>query len=111
MKKLALIALALLPIACTSDEAATTPDIVAENTAPAMAVEKIVHDVICGHNVESIGACGNYIDIDGKWLEIADPEAHGLGSMEWCSTTGDTAEAIGSIEGEKFVATYFKAIG
>ena len=111
MKSLVILVLALLPIACTAKEPAATASNSSEQAPLASAVEPAVHDVICGHKIESVGACGNYVDVDGKWLEIENGAAYGLGAMGWCSSEDSKVEIAGEVKEDKFFATYLKVIG
>jgi hypothetical protein len=115
MNKLAVIILALLPIACSAqevppmDEAEGTPPTLP--TAAIVAPTKTVLSAICGHKLDAVGACGNYVEVAGEWHEIADGASHGLGSMEWCGTSDDKVEVEGSVEDGMFVATSLNVIG
>lgn len=109
MKKLLLLLpLCLLPLACTAEkgpEPAKT-----EDTAAPVAAQAItgVHKVTCGCAIEGIGKCGNYCDVDGKWVQLA-PGA-GLGMMEWCGQGEKKAEVTGQVVGGKIVATAVKTL-
>ena len=118
-KNLALIVTLLLAACATeaepdtvkaSDSDSTTTPISTPAETPVstpaetpVAVEKGVHDVICGHHLD-VG-CGNYVSIDGKFLEISNGKDMGLGSMEWCSKTDVKAEVAGTITDGVFVAS------
>lgn len=110
MKNLAILLFALVPAACTSQEAPVAENNTSTPVANA-AVEQSEHTVSCGCKLDSVGHCGNYVDIDGTWLEIANGDAHGLGAMEWCSVPEAKAEVAGAVEDGKFVATVLKVIG
>ena len=112
MNKLAVIILTLLPIACSAQEAPQMDESVGTPpTAAIVAPTKVVLSAICGHKLDAVGACGNYVEVAGEWHEIADGASHGLGSMEWCSTSDDKVEVEGSVENGMFVATSLKVIG
>jgi len=99
MRILMTIALTFALAACSGDDSTDT----ASGTIAAA-----VRPVHCGCHIDSIGKCGNYIEIDGSPLEIANGTELGLGSMEWCSRPeGATADSAGHIEDGKFVATTF----
>ena len=71
----------------------------------AVAVDLATREVKCGCAVESIGTCGNYVDIDGDFTYIANGTDLGLGSMEWCGKEEVvTAETRGELKGGKFYA-------
>ena len=91
MKHIALSAALLLLAACGGDSAANgaadgdgTPT-TGTPKAQTVAVESAVREVRCGCKIEGIGKCGNYVAVDGEWLEIGNPKDHDLGVMEWCS--------------------------
>jgi hypothetical protein len=97
MKKL-LPLLLLLPLGCTV-ESSTEPAETTETTE----TTATLHRVECGCALESVGHCGNYVEVDGEFVEIAGDL--GLGKMEWCSKTGLSANVEGKMVGDKFVAT------
>jgi hypothetical protein len=107
---------------CTDDEgAAKTPPRAApmqarstEPTAAATALVKEiatpeVHRAICSHVLPEIGHCGNYVEIDGQWVEVLWPA---LGAMEWCrqGKTGAEVEITGAMKDGRFVATALKTL-
>jgi hypothetical protein len=99
LQPLAIALICLLPVACDqSSEPATSPASGAAQTAAAD-----VHRVECGCALEEVGHCGNYIEIDGAFVEVGGDL--GLGKMEWCGQTGLHAKAQGELVGGKFVAT------
>ena len=49
--------------------------------------------------------CGNYIEIEGAFVKIANSKELGLGGMEWCGKKGVTAESSGELRDGKFFAT------
>lgn len=129
-KLLAVLGLAALLFACKSDEqtpakpqtpspapSANTPaanppaNTDATPAAGAQATHVIstaeVHDAICGHVLEDVGHCGNYVSIDGKWVEILWPA---FGKMEWCSKgkAGAKIEITGEMKDGKFVASSYR---
>jgi len=69
-----------------------------------MTVEPATRNVSCGCALKEVGHCGNYIEINSKYIEIANREDLGLGAMEWCGQTGVQAESAGEIQDGKFVA-------
>ena len=107
MKKL-LPLIALFALACgssTDSDPASTPK---QTPAPAAlaALADGVYRVECGC---ALGKdCGNYIEVDGTFHEIAGVDS--LGVMEWCNQEGNTAEAEGSVVEGKFVATAFEVL-
>lgn len=73
----------------------------AATTAP-VAVASGVHEVRCGCKIDGINHCGNYVDVGGTWVEIANPGDYQLGAMEWCAATEKVeATVAGSVQGDK----------
>lgn len=100
MKALLSTALLLPLLACSSE---TNPP--AEGPA-AGSTETAVMTVQCGCTLESVGRCGNYIQVDGEFVEIANGAELGLGKMEWCAVKGPVAVmAAGELQDGKFVAS------
>jgi len=98
----------MILIACGSENQETKSD---EAAAPApqvviqdMVVELATRNVTCGCVLESVDHCGNYIEIESQYVEIANGEEHGLGGMEWCGKEDVQAESAGEIKNGKFVA-------
>ena len=63
------------------------------------------HTVQCGCTIESIGGCGNYIQIDGAWQRIRNGDELGLGVMAWCGQGPVQAQAAGTLDAEGFTGT------
>ena len=71
----------------------------------AVTVAAATREVKCGCAIESIGTCGNYVDVDGSWAYISNSTDLGLGSMEWCGKEEVVmAETSGELKGDKFYA-------
>lgn len=70
-----------------------------------MVVELASRNVSCGCALEDVGHCGNYIQIESKYVEIANSEDLGLGAMEWCGKSGVQAKSAGEVKNGLFVAT------
>lgn len=112
MRKISVLLVIALTVACssadkTSETARTddTPSVDGAGSA-SIAVESATRNVSCGCAIEGVGACGNYIEIDEKFVHIANSTDLGLGAMEWCGKEGVTAESSGEIrDGEFFAAT------
>lgn len=110
MKNLLFLAL-LLPLGACSVEVeatsnSTTEDPVVEVTP--VSIETSVHNVKCGCAIDSIGSCGNYVEIDGEYAEFANGKEFDLTEMAWCGAEGDVqAEVAGTLEGGIFTATAF----
>jgi hypothetical protein len=84
---------------------------VAEKAKPAepVVVELAERNVSCGCAIESIGTCGNYIEIDGNYVAIGNSEEVGLDGMEWCGKKGVRAQSAGELRGGVFYATTLAA--
>lgn len=98
------LALALPVLSCgASEDAATTPEAGAEATTPkaqTVALESASRELRCGCKIDSIGHCGNYVAEGDEWLEISNPEDHGLSSMAWCSVPAEE-HVHGTVSGER----------
>ena len=62
-----------------------------------------IHRAVCGHVLEQVGHCGNYVQIDGRYVEILWPE---LGVMEWCKQgqAGAEVEITGAMKDGKWTS-------
>jgi hypothetical protein len=103
----------LLVLACSSEtkesktEETKTEDVAVqghEGHTHDTVVELAMRNVSCGCALEAVGHCGNYVEIDSKFLEIANSKELGLGEMEWCGKEGVQVETAGVIKDGKFVA-------
>jgi hypothetical protein len=106
MKYLTLLPLALtLPLfACgAKSETSAAPAITLQD----MLVENGTHTVKCGCSIDGIDKCGNYIEIDEQFVQIANSKEFGLTDMQWCEHGPAQAEAAGAIKDGKFVAASF----
>ncbi|MFH0945089.1 MAG: hypothetical protein V2A76_07815 [Planctomycetota bacterium] len=94
---------ALLLMGCgeSSPTASSTSD-----PAPEAAAVTHVHDLACGCALEEVGKCGNYINIDGHFVELVGDT--GLGVMAFCKQDGLKGEVAGEMKEGKFVATSFE---
>lgn len=68
-------------------------------------VDLATRRVSCGCAITGIEVCGNYIEIEGAFVKIANSKELGLGGMEWCGKKGVTAESSGELRDGKFFAT------
>ena len=98
------LALLLPAFACSSEKEAAEGEAAVDaglvDVTP-VAVEAAMREVKCGCNIDAIGKCGNYVDVDGAWVMISNPKDHGLGAMEWCSAkTKVEATVAGTREGD-----------
>lgn len=105
------IALALSLSLLTACYAEKEPTMTA-TPAAAMVIPHSTHAVKCGCDIESVGHCGNYVDIDGTYYAFNQNEGEGtkLGAMDWCGIEGANAEIEGEIKDGEFVATFIKKI-
>lgn len=96
-------------MACGSDTEQSKSDAAPDQSDQQVTVEDVVvelatRNVSCGCKLEEVGHCGNYIEIDSRYVEIANSEELGLSNMEWCKKSGVQAESAGEIKNSKFVA-------
>ena len=111
MKARSCLLLLLLLTACQSGNEAPKSETVANRADPAvetipdMPVELATRNVSCGCALEEVGHCGDYIEIEGRYVAISNWKESGLGAMEWCGQSGVQAESAGRIEEGVFVAT------
>jgi hypothetical protein len=92
----------------TTAEAPATSEAPAADEAPAMedmVVELATRNVKCGCALEEVGHCGNYVEIESQYVEIANGDEIGLGGMEWCGKSDVKVETAGEIKNGKFVAS------
>jgi hypothetical protein len=115
---LLLLLLAFALVACggekTPENAETAMEDAVETAAVTLAdaaVPSAERAVMCGCTVEAIGHCGNYVEIDGQHVEIANAAAMDLGKMEWCGQSGVKAQTAGAIVDGRFVATEIVVAG
>lgn len=108
MKQLLCLLACLILVACASENQETKSDDAAAQTQQVaiqdMVVELDTRNVSCGCVLEEVGHCGNYIEIESQYVEIANGEELGLGGMEWCGKEGVQAESAGEVKNGKFVA-------
>lgn len=108
MSRFFLTALIALPVfSCgTPEEPAAQPG---DKGAPkaqtvAVTVEEAAREVRCGCKIDSVGHCGNFVAVDGDWVEISNPSDFNLGNMEWCRVPADVhpkAVVAGERTGDK----------
>jgi hypothetical protein len=96
-------------MACGSETDESQSEAAADNTNHQvtlndMVVELATRNVSCGCALEEVGSCGNYVEIESQYFEIANGKELGLGKMEWCKKEGVQAESAGEIKNGKFVA-------
>ena len=112
MRTLLCLLACLFLLACSSDTEQSQSDVAADKieqmeqslAVPDMVVELATRNVSCGCALEEVGHCGNYIEIDSRYVEIANSKELGLGKMEWCNKSGVQAESSGEIKDGKFLA-------
>lgn len=69
-----------------------------------MTVELATLNASCGCALEEVGHCGNYVQIDSKYVALANSEELGLGGMEWCGKSDVKVETAGEVKDGKFIA-------
>lgn len=70
-----------------------------------MAVELATRNAVCGCTLDEVGHCGNYVEINSRYIALANSEELGIGGMEWCGKEDVQVETAGEIKDGKFVAT------
>ncbi|MFO1054491.1 MAG: hypothetical protein U1F36_19900 [Planctomycetota bacterium] len=112
--RLAILAFSFLLAACTADsDQPKKPESTPQAPSPATMTKVIetaeVHDAICGHTLKEVGHCGNYISIDGRYVELV---WSALGKMEFCEADkkGAKIEVTGAMKDGKFVATSYRRV-
>lgn len=112
MKCIATLCLFLPLVACSGDAEPTNAATPTTTSTPTLDhIERSVHDVECGCTIEGIGACGNYVLLEGTPVPIRRTEAGAdLGVMEWCGMSDVKAEIEGDVEDGEFVASYVRTI-
>jgi hypothetical protein len=68
------------------------------------------HDVRCGCALSEVGHCGNYIEVEGQFVELVLPEEKDLGDTPFCGKEELVAQAEGELVDGKFVATTFEYV-
>jgi hypothetical protein len=113
MKTLFVLLACLLLLACGSETKDADSQVATHETEQTKhevkladaTVEVAVRNVSCGCAIDEIGHCGNYVEIDSRYVEIGNSDELALGPMEWCGKSGVQAETAGEIKDGKFVAT------
>jgi hypothetical protein len=118
IRVLCLIACVFL-LACASDSDQSKTDQAAVNTEDPhaghdhakaqvavadMTVDMDTRNASCGCALEEVGHCGNYVQIDSKYVALANSEELGLGGMEWCGKSDVKVETAGEVKDGKFIA-------
>lgn len=102
IKTASILLAALLPLACTVESESSAAKPTGDATTSTESADHI-HRVACGCALEEYGSCGNYIEVEGKFVPVGGDL--GLGVMEWCGQSGLKAEATGEMQDGTFVAT------
>ena len=111
MKTLALLLLAL-PLAACSGKTTTSVERSTDGTSePAAKPASLSTHVQCGCTIDGIGVCGNYIEVDSKYIPIGNSKEMKLGHMEWCKQGPLAADVAGEVVDGKFVATKLDTMG
>ena len=85
----------------------------AEETADhAMPAGEHVHNLRCGCVVEGVGECGNFIEVEGEYVELVLPDETDaeLGEMPFCGETELMANVDGEVVDGRFIATSFEYV-
>ena len=69
------------------------------------------HIAQCGCTIDGINQCGNYVMLDGTYVEIANWEALELGHMEWCKDGEVRIQTGGAVEDGVFTAASVQTLG
>ena len=98
-----LLALSLFPLAgCKSG---------GEAQAGAPAAKPVAvhgeHGLKCGCAIPEVGSCGEYVEVDGKYVPLELPADAGLGPMPFCGKEGLRGEVEGELTSGKVVARKF----
>ncbi|GEM_PF-1328397 len=80
-----------------------------DKTGNVLHVPESVHKVKCGCAIKGIGKCGEFIEIDGRYIPILGDL--NLGPMPFCHKTGLKAKVKGNVKDGKFVFETFHLIG
>ncbi len=103
---LAVPAISVLLVGCSGDKASDTPATETTGAPSAPVSSSSVHDVVCGCVIEDVGVCGEYADVDGKFMELTGDL--GLGSMPFCGKEGLRAKMAGEVKDGKYAVTSFE---
>ena len=107
---------ALLAAACGTDVNKASPAPDKKETPPVVSpvsqvvdVEATVRDAKCGCSIESVGHCGNYVMIEGKYVPLIHAS---LGKMQFCKQkdAGAKIEVSGAMKDGKYIATNWKLV-
>lgn len=50
-----------------------------------------VHHAMCGCSIEGIGACGNYVEVDGNYVKLV---YESIGPMQFCEYKKDGVDIV-----------------
>jgi hypothetical protein len=109
MKQILCLLACVLLMACGSKTEESKTEAAADHATQQVAlhdmtVELAVRHASCGCALEAVGSCGNYVEIESQFVEIANGDQFGLGEMEWCGKQGAKIETAGEIKNGEFVA-------
>jgi len=82
----------------------------AHGAEPAILTGEHQHDVRCGCALSEVGECGNYIEVEGQFVELVLPEDNDLGKTPFCGQSDVVAQVQGEMVDGKFVATSFEYV-
>jgi hypothetical protein len=81
-----------------------------EPSESAAALRSAKHSAVplkCGCAIEEVGYCGEYAQIDGRFVELGLPPVAALGDMPFCGKEGLKGDLEGRLEGGRFMASAF----
>lgn len=110
MKNFIYFALALPLFACAAE---TEPAASAPTEAAAVVTVDVKSEnsvVKCGCDIESVGRCGNYVELEGEFVKITNSGAMDLGAMEWCSGKSGHALVEGKRTGSEIEVTRLEMV-
>jgi len=91
--------------------AGAAPDTATRAAEPASApVVEGAHSVRCGCSLEDVGTCGNYVEFEGAYVELAFPEDLDPGEMAFCGQDDLMAKVEGEMSDGRFVVSSFEYV-
>ena len=66
------------------------------------------HAVQCGCTLEHVGHCGEYVEVDGQFVELELPPSSKMGDMPFCGKSNLSATVEGRVVDGKVMASKFE---